>query len=303
MGLYDRDYIRDDSASSSTSFFTLPVTTQLVVVNGALFLLNLVFSSGANPNWLTDSMAMSGAVIAQPWNWWKLLTAGFAHDPDQIRHILFNMIGLWFIGHLVEPRLGRRRFLEFYLGAILFSAIVSCGWRYAAGNQDHVLGASGGVVAVVVMLALVAPHERLLVFFVSMPAWGVALLYVGLDVLGTMGDRGRIAHDVHLAGAAFAVLFFYGVVRRGSRSRSRLRVVTNSAGPTPSTRPSRGPYEPAESGPDLDVYDEPDDDPDEIEAQGDRVLEKMHREGEESLTRKERRILEAYSRHMRRKRR
>jgi hypothetical protein len=41
----------------------------------------------------------------------------------------------------------------------------------------------------------------------------------------------------------------------------------------------------------------------ELDEEADRLLEKVHREGEESLTKKERRLLEAYSRRMRQKRR
>ena len=40
-----------------------------------------------------------------------------------------------------------------------------------------------------------------------------------------------------------------------------------------------------------------------LDAQADRVLEKLHREGERSLTAHERRVLEQYSRRMRERRR
>jgi len=46
---------------------------------------------------------------------WRFLTSAFAHSPQQILHILFNMYALWIMGGYLEPMLGRARFAALYL--------------------------------------------------------------------------------------------------------------------------------------------------------------------------------------------
>ena len=143
------------------------------------------------------------------------------------------------------------------------------------------LGASGAVVAVIILYALYFPKRRLLMMFVvPMPAWGVALVVI---LIAVVGAEQHVAHDVHLAGAALAAVYFYSGARLtgwGGRRRHKLRVVSG----------------------DSDSHSHSHDPDEDLEAEGDRLLEKVHREGEASLTAKERKTLERYSRYMRRQR-
>ncbi|HVU64785.1 MAG TPA: rhomboid family intramembrane serine protease, partial [Phycisphaerales bacterium] len=52
---------------------------------------------------------------------WRFLTFQFLHA--NIPHIVFNMLGLWFVGGLVEEYLGRKRYLAFYLACGFFGAV------------------------------------------------------------------------------------------------------------------------------------------------------------------------------------
>ncbi|GFH36538.1 rhomboid family intramembrane serine protease [Streptomyces pacificus] len=72
--------------------------------------------------------------------WYRLLTSVFLHQ--QIWHIAFNMLGLWWLGGPLEAALGRVRYLALYLlSGLAGSALV---YLLAAPNQG-VLGASGAV--------------------------------------------------------------------------------------------------------------------------------------------------------------
>ncbi len=309
MGIYDRDYARDNYARPPMGLGQSMVLT-IVVINAAVFLANLFF--GGPNNVLMYSLSANVYSLIHPWMWWQLLTNGFAHDPERINHILFNMVGLWFLGREVERVLGRWEFLRFYLVAIVVGSVVHLARVYlfyppvvtnAAGSviaapwSVHLLGASGAVVAAVMLFIFKFPRMKLLLFFaIPIPAWLAGVLFVGLDILGSMG-RGlsgpNVAYDVHLAGAAFAFLYFYFGWNFGrllpARLSDKLRGMGRAMRPGPKLRV----HAPDDQRP-ADDYSQQDE-------EADRILAKIDREGMESLTAKERRLLEDYSRRMRQK--
>jgi hypothetical protein len=127
-------------------------------------------------------------------------------------------------------------------------------------------------------------------FVIPMPAWVLGVLMVLADMLGGIGATAgqNIAYEVHLAGAAFAFLYYrqrwnFGRLLPGRLSWPWLR-----------SRPSLRIHQPG--------ADKPDSESENREQEVDRILEKIHREGEGSLTRKERRTLETASREYQKRR-
>ncbi|MEV7090183.1 rhomboid family intramembrane serine protease [Streptomyces sp. NPDC093085] len=72
--------------------------------------------------------------------WYRLLTSVFLHE--EIWHIAFNMLGLWWLGGPLEAALGRARYLALYLISGLAGSALT--YLIAAPNQ-LTLGASGAV--------------------------------------------------------------------------------------------------------------------------------------------------------------
>jgi membrane associated rhomboid family serine protease len=73
--------------------------------------------------------------------YWRLVTGGFLHDPNNLLHILFNMYVLYWVGTMLEPVLGHVRFAALYFASLLagsFGAIV-------ADPLVQTVGASGAV--------------------------------------------------------------------------------------------------------------------------------------------------------------
>lgn len=278
MGIHDREYYQDEPPGLRLDLRQQSIITILIVVNIGVFLANLFTTSLDNPHWLMRSLATHPSYLTQPLQWWHFLSSGFAHDPTNGWHLLFNMAGLFFLGRDVEARMGRREFLAFYLVVLVLSAVISA-VRYQLlvppAQWRGGWGASGAVVAVVILYAFYFPKRQLLVMFVlPMPAWAVAVMFVLLDMFG-IGPVENVAHDVHLAGAALGAAYYLSGVRltnwwpkRVGKRKPKLRVLR------------------ADNDADL-------------EREGDRLLEKVHREGEESLTARERKVLEKYSRLMR----
>lgn len=124
MGIHDREYYQDESPGVRLGLKQQSMVTKLVIINAVIFAANFLLA-GSGGSWLMMDMANNPSDLTHPLRWWTLLTCGFAHDPEGIRHILFNMLGLYFLGPDVEARMGSKEFLAFYLVAIVFSALLS----------------------------------------------------------------------------------------------------------------------------------------------------------------------------------
>lgn len=95
------------------------VTYAIVFVNVAVFLGQVMTGGGglrARSGGIYDAGFLRGFEV-NAGEWWRLVTAGFLHaDP---MHLLFNMLGVFFLGQLLEPTLGAVRYVALYLGSLL----------------------------------------------------------------------------------------------------------------------------------------------------------------------------------------
>ena len=218
---------------------------------------------------------------------WRLITYGFCHDRTDLFHLAFNMICLWMFGRLIEGIYGRREFLWIYLLGVLISGVCHLAWQLASGGDaTPMVGASGGVMAVMVLSAIHFPRMKVLLMMIIPVELGILVVgLVALDVLRAMGVFGgatHIAYMAHLGGAAFGFVYFRSGTRLSSgweRFADRFGVWRRRV-----ARPSVRMYQPP-----VDGFDD----------QVDAILEKISREGEASLTDRERELLMEASRRKR----
>ncbi len=287
MGIYDRDYQRNYSGPQSGFTVGGPttLTTKLVIVMFAVYVVQLLTRDSG---WFTRLFELYPNVFKHPLHYFQLLTYGFLHDPNDFRHIIFNMFGLWMFGRDVEYRYGQREYLTFFLVSVVAAGAVWVLGEFAANRGFAIgppmLGASGGVTAVVILFALNFPNRQiLLMFFLPMPMWVAALLFVGYDAFGAFQRTDHIAFTAHLGGALFAFMYF--------QAGWRLERLLPGGDWMKRLRPK----------PKLRVLD-PDSPNESTEAQVDEILKKIQEHGRDSLTRRERRILEEASRQYQKKR-
>ena len=288
MGIYDRQYYQDEGPPQRLqSSGPKMITTKLIIVTVVLYCIDQFLFKGS----AQDQFALHPELFSDNWKIWQVLTYGFLHagltEPSGAMHILLNMYGLFLFGRDVELRYGRQEMLRFYLLAIVVSG---AGWLLVGIVTDHtvpVVGASGGVIAVLVLYCFNFPQRRLLLMgIVPVPAWGLGLGIVVIDLMRAMGHLGfgrgpsEVAYEAHLAGAAFALVYF----KCGW-----------SLGKIPSLNPGKW----LKRQPRLKLH-QPAADQKKDQA-ADKILEKIRQQGEASLSKKERRILDDYSRRMREK--
>lgn len=276
MGLYDRDYVRDDEPQAR-SFAERPRTVQLIAITVGVFILDMLFDHKIRDYGVLTTSS------SDPWNLPRLLSHAFLHAD--VMHLLFNMIGLYSFGTAVEARLGRDELLRLYLAAAVFGGAVWFVVHQVTGVPAALLGASGAVNAVAVLFAWYYPHAQILLMgIIPLKAWVASALFIGIDLLGFLGNHGStIAHEAHLAGAALGLAYGYwgwNFGRLGAKSL-RQRIMKSRAN--------------------LRVFQEPLSSH-ELTARADEILRKIAEHGEASLTDGERKILIEASRHYQQRR-
>ncbi|MBO7725947.1 MAG: rhomboid family intramembrane serine protease [Thermoguttaceae bacterium] len=302
MGIYDRDYYRDeDDRDLRRSSRGMSLVFMLIMANVILFLVDMFLTPTGHQ--VTHVLAMHSETIFHPVYWFELITYGFAHDPSNFYHIFGNMLVLFFFGPPIERLYGKREFFFFYLLAVLIGGLV---WGIQTGVQSHslvradqpplhaeMLGASGAVTAIVILFACNFPKAQVLLFgILPMPAWALGVMYVLMDTFGSFSGGSNIAHSVHIAGAAFAALYFFTGLRL-SRFRLPKRHPHLKLHETPRTEThATYTWNTPKSSPVPD---------DQIEAEVDRILRKIRATGEASLTQTERETLMYASREYQRR--
>ncbi len=199
------------------AFKTGNILNQLIVINVVVFavlgVLGVVMTLAGQREvyeLITRYLSMPAdpqKFILQPWT---LITYFFLHKG--FFHILMNMLVMYWFGRLITEYLGQNKLLALYVwggigGGILYFLIYNLLPFYEpAVPNSYLLGASGGVIAIVVGAATFQPNYTVnLIFLGPVKMKYIAAFYVILSFLQTTGPNagGEIAH---LGGALMGYL-------------------------------------------------------------------------------------------------
>jgi membrane associated rhomboid family serine protease len=137
-------------------------------------------------------------------HFWQIVTYAFLHDPRNVAHIAFNMLGVYMFGAEIERYAGSWRFLACYFASVITAAIAQLIVPPLLGAPPlPALGASGGVFGLLLAYALIFPHRKVIPLIppIPMPAWLFATLYAAAELLfGVTGALSGVAHFAHLGG-------------------------------------------------------------------------------------------------------
>lgn len=227
-----------------------------------------IFLEAYQPGFVREYLALSDRGVHAAYGW-QFFTAAFLHDGPW--HLVGNMLILYLLGRDVESIIGQRQFLFLYLAGV---AAGELGHLFLMPDTSVLFGASGGVAAVLVAYATILPELELTSLLLLLPVRFKAkyLAYGALAIAlwGVTFDRhGAVAHSAYLggmlAGWFYAHLLGFGrasIVQRALRQRraevDRYRAMT----------PKQF-----------------------IAEEVDPILDKISREGMQSLTWQERRTL------------
>ncbi|WP_397363230.1 rhomboid family intramembrane serine protease [Olleya sp. R77988] len=130
---------------------------------------------------------------------WTIITYGFLHSG--LIHLLFNMVGLYFLGQIILNLFNPKMALNIYFMGIVFGGLAFLFGSNVLPNifpiNSYVVGASAGVYAILIFLCAYMPDKDIRFFTFNLKLWWIGVALVGLEILGIINGSnpgGRLAH-------------------------------------------------------------------------------------------------------------
>jgi len=246
-------------------------------VNAIVFLIlgiaNL-FTGGGVDVLAAQYLAFPSDIAQWPTRFYTLVTYAFLHQ--NILHILFNLLWLYFMGNLFLDFLKPRQFQVVYwggaiLGALTFALIFNLSPQLNA-KGPILMGASAAVMAIFSAIATLIPNYSIrLIIFGDVKLKYLLLVYIIIDLIGTSPSTKNIGGNLaHLGGALFGFIYIK-LLQNGTDlsnflvNKPKLKVVKNEV-PKKKASPVN-------------------------QAEIDAILDKISKSGYENLTAKEKQTL------------
>jgi membrane associated rhomboid family serine protease len=292
--LDDRTYMRTPYRAGWS------MTTMLLVALAACYLAQLLLSGVKGDPWVDDWLALSRDGMAHGLVY-QLLTFQFLHGSPM--HLLLNMLGIYFFGRAVEQMLGSRGMLRLYLASGVVGGLLQIGLAFAFPKvfSAGVVGASAGVFGLIAAFATQAPDQpiTMLILFVlpvTFKAGVFLIIEACISVAGVLGPflpyayfHSNVAHAAHLGGMLTGIAWIRWGRMPGSPFTSFWNGFASAARPkresarTTARRTAKSAARQVEEVPPAEF----------ISREVDPILEKISAHGIQSLTTRERQILEA----------
>ncbi|MBS1567336.1 MAG: rhomboid family intramembrane serine protease [Bacteroidetes bacterium] len=129
----------------------------------------------------------------------RLLTSVFLHVNWQ--HLIFNMLALFFFSFGLESTLGPWRLALLYFGSALGGNLLAL-LIHKSNPGFSSVGASGAINGVI--FASIVLYPGMAIFF--MPGWLFGLIYILYSIYGIRSQKDNIGHEAHLGGAIIGVV-------------------------------------------------------------------------------------------------
>ncbi len=163
-----------------------------------------VFSSfiGFRDPGYTEKFIFAPTEILACKQYYRLVTSAFLHAD--VRHLLTNMISLFLFGRIMESAVGPVQFLVIYFAAIVGGSLLSL-WLHR-NHEYRALGASGGVCGMIFSYIALFPDRRIFAhMFIPIPAWAYGILFLIASFVALRRRADNIGHDAHIGGAVIGL--------------------------------------------------------------------------------------------------
>jgi membrane associated rhomboid family serine protease len=326
MGYEDREYMQNERGGDNAAIMAgYPACRYLIFATVLVFIAQILITRPIEPSDLqdfADRFLVEGdfadqdvaefmqshearlQVISIPQLWleldstrvaagqiWRLVTSAFLHDRFSPWHIIVNLGLLYWFGRRLEKELGSREFFILYLAAALFAAISYVGLQMLLGERIPGIGASGAVLAILCIYAIRHPYEEFKFFFLPpIQIRFLLLIYAAfvlhpllLKLAGSPVYAGT-ASAAQLGGLVFGFLYTRSPWRFDSYfSKSIPNRSSKSGRQQFANQQIRKPGKADTTGSNT------------LDSNVDSILQKISDQGEDSLTDKERKVLQKAS--------
>jgi len=183
-------------------FFITPI---LLDLNILIFILMVI--SGVNIMQPDNESLLNWGANFRPMTlegeWWRLITNCFLHIG--IFHLLMNMYALLYIGVLLEPHLGRTRFISAYLLTGITASVASLWWHdltISAGASGAIFGMYGVFLAMLTTNLIEKTARKALLTSIA--------VFVGYNLIN--GLKGGIDNAAHIGGLVGGLVIGYALI-------------------------------------------------------------------------------------------
>ncbi|MEN8885732.1 MAG: rhomboid family intramembrane serine protease [Winogradskyella sp.] len=192
-------------------FYNLDPFGKIIAITAVIFIIDLVLTSLLRFNVTKYFMLPSGFTdfILQPWS---LITYGFIHSD--IWHVVFNMLFLYYLSRIASNLFKTKMILNVYFLGIIFGGLT---YLVVANvlpasffdiKNGVLVGASAGVSALLVFVALYMPNSEIRLFNVFNVKWKyIALFFIGFDVIRILMGINQGGYIAHLGGYLLGYLY------------------------------------------------------------------------------------------------
>lgn len=193
--------------------------SKLILLNIAVFLLVLLirvftsYSSDTYQNILSYLALPGGSTTDLFFKPWTLVSHMFLHEG--LWHLGWNMLILYWFGRIVGDLIGDTRIFSIYFLGGLSGAVFFLIFSWSYGGYSIALGASAAVMAFVVAAGFLAPEYKLhLILIGEVRMKYVVLAMIMMDVVLLAENNNSGGRIAHLGGACFGAIYVY-LLRNG----------------------------------------------------------------------------------------
>ena len=232
--------------------------------------------------------------------YYRLITSGFFHVGWM--HLFFNMFSLYFFSQLLEGEVGHWIFLLIYMVSLIGGNLLAL-LIHKNNSYYRAIGASGAVSGIIFSSIALFPGMELRLWPIplNIPSWIYGLGYILITIYGIRSKRSNIGHEAHLGGALagmlLAIAFYPEVLKTNFMPIIFITVPSIVFIILFAVKPGLVTFDLSSSRkkPNYTLDDQYNEEKVNKEKEVDRILEKIHKKGMESLTEKEKKFLSTYS--------
>ncbi|NLG03859.1 MAG: rhomboid family intramembrane serine protease [Clostridia bacterium] len=214
-------YLQDKAKRIKKQINPRKVTIALLLINMMVFLIQMITGKSLTIDFMISHGALYPPDVIINHEYYRLITCMFMHFD--VEHIFNNMIGLYFIGELLEDELGSIKFFVLYMLSGLTGSSASLIYMLLCGTNNVSAGASGavyGLLGGLIYLLIINKGK-----FRNLSVSGIRVIVVIIWICHGVFDS-RVDNMAHLGGM-LAGLLLTVLLYRGNRNKERAKANEN----------------------------------------------------------------------------
>ena len=158
----------------------------------------------SRPKYFEDNVFQVDKILVNK-EYKRLLSSGFLHGSWL--HFGFNMIALASFSISLEKTLGYQNFLIIYFCSMIGGSLLAL-YIHRHHGDYRAVGASGAISGVILASIVLFPEGEISLILIpyGIKSWIVGLVFIVISIFGIKSAKDNIGHEAHLGGALIGVL-------------------------------------------------------------------------------------------------